>query len=56
MFTAYYFDQARARHDLGTFEKPMDAINEALNAIFDSRWAWKSVVEENGKVFKTYFG
>ena len=56
MFTVYYFDQKRARHDVGTFEKPIEAINEALSAIFDSRWAWKAVVEKDGKEYAKYFG
>ena len=56
MFTTYYFDQKNNRHEIGTYSRALEAINSALEAIFDERWAKKAIVEKNGVIIKKYFG
>lgn len=55
MFLVYYYDQKKNRHEIGNFEEPIPAINAALEAIYDKRWAWKAVVEKDGVVCYKYF-
>ncbi len=56
MYYVYYLDQKKVRHEVGEFEMPIPAMNAALAAIFDERWAWKAVVEKDGKEYRKYFG
>lgn len=55
MFKVYYFDQKNNKHECGEFSQPIPALNEALNAIYDKRWAKQAVVEKDGKVYRKYF-
>ena len=56
MFNTYYFDQKNIRHEIGTYTIAEQAINAALEAIYDERWAKKAIVEKNGVIIKKYFG
>ena len=55
MYKVYYIDQKNNRHEAGEFEQLITALTEALNAIFDTRWAKCTVVEHNGEVYRKYF-
>lgn len=56
MYTVYYIDRNYNRQECGSFKICGDAINEALAAIYDERWAIRAVVEKDGKIVARYLG
>lgn len=56
MYKVFYFDWNNNRHEIGEYEKPIPAMNAALEAIYDERWAKKAIVEKDGAIYAKYLG
>lgn len=57
MFKTYYMSQKKEKCFAGEFASINDALNEALNTIYDERmcrWAWVEL--EDGTIYRKYYG